>query len=363
MRVLIVSKAFVSAAYRQKLRELRRLGIEAIGAAPAGWREGGRILPLEQDDGEAALRITRMRLNGHFHLHWYPDIPRLLDEIQPDILHMDEEPYNVATYHAVRSARRKGVPALFFTWQNLLRRYPPPFRWIEKAVYGTCQHAIAGSADAAHVLRSKDYRGHITVIPQFGVDPNVFSPAAPPGGAFRIGFFNRLVLGKDPLLLLRAFERLPAETELVIVGDGPLSAEVQEAAIPLAGRVSILPRVPSSEMPDLMRSVHVVALPSRTMANWKEQFGRVIMEAMAAGVPVIGSDSGEIPHVIGDAGIVVPEQDEEALYRALWRLLEDPALRADLAGRGRARVLERFTHARIAEQTAGVYHDVLSGSA
>jgi glycosyltransferase involved in cell wall biosynthesis len=77
-------------------------------------------------------------------------------------------------------------------------------------------------------------------------------------------------------------------------------------------------------------------------------------------VPVVGSDSGEIPHVIGNAGIVFPEDDAETLADCLQRLAVDPDLRFDLGARGRERVLARFTQARVAEQTVAVYREMIT---
>ena len=101
-------------------------------------------------------------------------------------------------------------------------------------------------------------------------------------------------------------------------------------------------------------------MPSRTRPNWKEQFGRVIIEAMACGVPVIGSDSGEIPHVIGDAGLVFSEGDAGGLRDHLARLQAEPGLAEALGELGRQRVLEHFTQASIARRTAAVYAEMMS---
>jgi glycosyltransferase involved in cell wall biosynthesis len=114
-------------------------------------------------------------------------------------------------------------------------------------------------------------------------------------------------------------------------------------------------------MPALMRSFDAVLLPSLTLPGWKEQFGRVLVEAMASGVPVVGSDSGEIPRVTGKGGVIVPEGDEDALAGALFRLYSDAGLRADLGKRGRERVLKHFTHARIAQGTLEAYSAALGG--
>jgi glycosyltransferase involved in cell wall biosynthesis len=87
----------------------------------------------------------------------------------------------------------------------------------------------------------------------------------------------------------------------------------------------------------------------------------VLVEAMACGVPVVGSSSGEIPHVIDGAGLVFPEGDAEALRAHLLRLLKDPDLRADLARQGQERALTHYTQAQVAAQTYQVYRTVLAG--
>ena len=112
-------------------------------------------------------------------------------------------------------------------------------------------------------------------------------------------------------------------------------------------------------MPAFYQGIDALVIPSLTRPNWKEQFGRVLVEAMACGVPVIGSDSGEIQYVIGDAGMIFPEEQAEVLRAHLARLLSDPDLCADLAQRGRERVLARFTQAQVANQTYQVYRTIL----
>lgn len=363
MRVLIVSKALVSLAYRKKLTELGRLGIDVIAAVPPEWREVGSVQRLERgtSDGYRLLEL-QIRLNGHFHLHHYPSLPAVIRDLRPDLVHMDEEPYNFATFRGVMAARRAKLPSVFFSWQNLVRRYPPPFAWLETAVYRTVSHAVAGSEETAKVLRAKGYRKSLSIIPQFGVDPAVFQPGLGPDGPFTIGFFNRLIPSKGPLLALDALRSLPDEARLRYVGDGPAREEIEREIVRrgLQGRVTIDPRVPSSAMPDHLHGVSVIVLPSLTTPSWKEQFGRILIEAMASGVPVVGSDSGEIPRVIGDAGLIVPEDDPSALGAALSRLAHDPELRERLGTLGRQRVLERFTHARIAEATVDAYRQTLA---
>lgn len=352
----------MAAAYRRKLAELSRLGVDVVAVVPPEWKEAGGVQALEpgQDDGYD-LVVSPVRWNGHFHLHFYPQLGAILRRLRPDLLHLDEEPYNLATYLGMRSARSLDIPTVFFTWQNINRRYPPPFRQMERAVFRGADAALAGSHEAAEVLRAKSYRGPVHVIPQFGVDPHQFSPGSDGHAHFTVGFLNRLIPAKEPLLALRAFADLPADSRLVIAGDGPLRPDVEREieSLGLAGRVSLRTRVPSSDMPELIRSLDVVILPSRTTPGWKEQFGRVLIEAMACGLPVVGSDSGEIPHVVGGGGLIVPEGDAGALAAALLRLRDDPDLRRELGVRGRARVLQEFTHEVIARKTVAAYEEAI----
>jgi glycosyltransferase involved in cell wall biosynthesis len=123
----------------------------------------------------------------------------------------------------------------------------------------------------------------------------------------------------------------------------------------IGGRVEFVPAVPSTEVPVWLQRLDALAVPSLTMPNWKEQFGRVIIEAMAAAVPVVGSDSGEIPRVIGDAGLVTPEGDAGALAETLQRLMDDETERQRLAAAGRERALAHYTWERVARQYHALY--------
>ncbi len=367
MRVVMISKALVVAAYQRKCEEIAaHPDIDLTVVVPTAWA-GQRYEPGFLH-GYKTL-VEPIRFDGKFHLFYFPTLGRMLRDLRPDIVHVDEEPYNLATVLATRQALAVGARPIFFTWQNLHRRYPPPFRWFEQYVYRRSRLAIAGNAEAVDVLRAKGYAGPSRVIPQFGVDPELFAPATDPpnrsGQPFTIGNVGRFTPEKGLSVLLDAVASLPGDWRLRLIGAGDMRDELQAraAALGIAGRVSLEPYVPSTEVPARLRELDALVLPSLTTPRWKEQFGRILQEAMACGVPVVGSDSGEIPHVVGDAGLIVPEGDAAALSAALTRLASSADLRHDLAQRGRRRVLERFTHASIAAQTAQAYRDVYAGSA
>jgi glycosyltransferase involved in cell wall biosynthesis len=112
-------------------------------------------------------------------------------------------------------------------------------------------------------------------------------------------------------------------------------------------------------MPRYLNILDCLVLPSHTRPNWKEQFGRVLIEAMACEVPVIGSNSGEIPNVIGHAGLIFPEGNTQALRDCLQKLFEDKMIRMNLGRAGRIRAEKYFTQRKIAEDIVEVYKSVI----
>jgi glycosyltransferase involved in cell wall biosynthesis len=366
LRVLMLSKACIVGIYQRKLEAIARQGIDLLTLVPPSWQDERGATHLERLYTQGyRLETTPIWFNGNFHLHCYPQFGRILRAFQPDIVHIDEEPYNLATWQALYLARRQGARTLFFSWQNIQRDYPPPFNWGERWVLRQVDYALMGTNSAAQVWRAKGYSGPLRVIPQFGVDPDLFQPATSPvmPRSFTIGYFGRLVEEKGLLTLLEALAQLQnPDWRLRLVGSGPQRPRLEKRAcdLGLRDRITFDDLVPSAQMPAQYHALDVFVLPSRTRPNWKEQFGRVLVEAMASGVPVIGSDSGAIPAVIGEAGLIFPEGDAAALAAHLDHLQHYPDLRQQFAQAGRARVLAHFTHQRIAEATVAVYAEMLN---
>lgn len=368
IRVLMISKACLVGAYQRKLEEIAAFPDIALTViVPPTWRDpGGTTVRLDRMYVTGyELLAEPLAFNGHFHLHFYPHLARRLASICPHIVHIDEEPYNLATFQAMWLAERHGARTVFFTWQNLNRQYPSPFNWIEQYNLRHADFGIAGNDEAMTVWRKKGYIGPMSVIPQFGVDPEIYKPQRREDGdhkGFAIGCgAARLVEEKGVDVLLYAVAKLPGVWRVYVLGAGPQRHRLEDLAneLGLADRIVFDDPIPSTQMPAYLASLDVLVLPSRTRPNWKEQFGRVLIEAMACGVPVIGSTCGEIPQVIGDAGLVFPEDDVEALHDALLRLQRDAELRRDLSTRGRARVLAHYTQKQVAAETVAVYRQIM----
>jgi glycosyltransferase involved in cell wall biosynthesis len=371
MKILMFSKALVAGVQQRKLEELAALpGVEKLTVVvPPYWDEPrvGRT-PLEKKFTSGyELIVTPMRLNGHHHTHFYPGLGRLVKQHRPDLLHADDESFNLSTFQGVRLAERYGAVSVFYNYANIYRNYPPPFSLFEKYNFKHAAAAMACNQEAFDILRRRGFEKPLDICPQFGVDLAVTHRTEPPAGfrqpgTFTIGYFGRLVAEKGLDTLVEACARLTGDWRLVFIGKGAAQPELeaQVERLKLTGRVTFLPMVPSTQVAAYMSGLDVFVLPSRTTGNWKEQFGRVLIEAMACEVPVIGSDSGEIPHVIGDAGLVFPEGNAESLAGHLQALADSQGLRSLLAAKCLERVTQNYTQLQIARQHLKLYQKALN---
>lgn len=367
MRVLYISKALVVAAHRDKLRALRR-AVEVEAIIPETWGDD------EVEPGPADIPVTRRRVrwSGRDNLHYYPGLGQAVRDARPDLVHIDEEPYRRVTAQAARICQGRGIPSLFFAGQNLSKRLPPPFGLLRRRVYRRVSAGIAGTEAAAAMLRETGFDKSLAVIPQFGVDPERFRPDVELRAAMRekvavepsqfvVVYAGHLEERKGVFVLLDAVAGL-SDVRLLLVGAGSARDRILQraAALGFTGRLRIVGWVPSEEMPRWFNLADVTVLPSLSTPSWVAQSGRVLIESMACGVPVIGSTSGEIPRVVGDAGVVVPEGDARALASAIEHLHHTPTQRAALGQRGRRRATTRFTHAVIADQTVDFYRRIIA---
>lgn len=371
LRAVMISKAMVVGSYQAKAQAMAAHGVDLTVIAPERWIDSGRSIALEHAAFTGyRLEACPIALPGHFHTHWYRGLGERLRRLAPRVVHVDEEPYNLATVLALRDAARVGARTCFFAWQNLDRRMPPPLGWFEQLAFRRSNGAIAGTESAARVLRRRGYTGHLWVIPQFGVDESRFSPSGVSAEStenalrpFTVGYVGRLVPEKGVDTLIAALSGWNRDWRLIVVGDGPERDRLESlaAAAGVQDRAAFRGWLTSDELPALYRSLDVLVLPSRTTRRWAEQFGRVLIEAMACEVPCVGTRCGEIPEVVGEAGVVIPENDPAALRAALAELLARPDERIRLGRLGRARVLQQFTNEQVALRTVEVYRALSGG--
>lgn len=322
MRVLRISHSAVVDEWRGRERALRDLGVDVALLSASEWTEGGRMVRLEPRSGEAVAGVAT--IGRHPALFLYDPRPIWRAMREPwDLIDIHEEPFALATAEvlALRWLRARRVPVVLYTAQNLRKRYPPPFHWFERSALRAVSGVSACNADAARIVEEKGFAGRARVIP-LGIDLHRFDPKstgdADPTTRIVVGYAGRLVPEKGLLVLLDALE-LDARLHLRIAGAGPLEADLRRRAADagLASRIEFLGSLGIDELPVFYRSLDVLAVPSLPTPGWTEQFGRVAIEAMACGVPVVSSDAGALPDVVGGAGLVVPAGAPEPLASAL----------------------------------------------
>lgn len=331
-------------------------------AVPRVWNEYGRAFPAEASTSGLRLRIEPVRLTrggpAKWYFHHYPRLSALLSELRPDVVHLWEEPWSIAALQAawLRDRLLPNAALLLETDQNILRRLPPGFEQVRRHTLARTDLLVARGQDALDVCRRCGFTGPSAFV-EYGIADDVFYPRDREDerlnfgiGGFTIGYVGRLVPEKGLLDVLDAMARCRSPVRFVLLGEGPQKPqlEARAQALGLAERVRFLPPCPPDGVARLISALDVLVLPSRTTRTWKEQFGRVIMEAHACGVPVLGSSSGSIPSVVGNGGWIVPEGDVEALARSLDHLAAAPGEVAAAGARGQHAACNRFAFSAVA---------------
>ncbi|NLU78538.1 glycosyltransferase family 4 protein [Micromonospora sp. HNM0581] len=341
-----------------------RLTVLAADVSPATEREfarlsqrhagfSARILPHRMGEGRTGHMASIMiRLGGRA---GPPVLP------PPDVVHIIGEAAYLSTWQVLRTCRRHWptVPTTLYAAQNVVTRFPMPFPLVERYAYRHVDMILPITPAARQVLRAKGFRGATTTVP-LGVDTRTFRPraAADHTRPFTAGFVGRFEPHKGVPDLLRAAEL--ADCDVVLVGDGSLAPDIDRAARARPGRVRRYGWSGHTDLPDRLAQLDVLVLPAveivqRNVLPWvgiplREQFGRVLVEAMACGIPVIGSDVGEIPYVVGDAGLIFPAGDVAALAERLGQLRDRPAMTRAMSTSGLSRATGEFAWHRIAER-------------
>jgi glycosyltransferase involved in cell wall biosynthesis len=346
-RVLVVSHPAVVNVNQEVYRELLRRGWAVTIVLPSRWHNEysqASVRPQALEGVQDALRPTRVAFAGKVQRHVYLASCRsVCAGVKPDVAFIEEEPYSLPATQWGRAFKRLDIPFGVQCYENIDRGLPRPVRWLRSRVLRDAAFVAARSDSAARLAREWGAAGDIAfappAIPRWEQLPEI-SGARP----FTVGYAGRLVERKGLLDLLEAVRLLQEPVELVLIGNGELKERLEGELIP-GSRVRVLDNLTHDRMASGYVQLDVLVMPSRTTPTWKEQFGRAIVEALWCGVPVVGSDSGEIPWLIGltQGGLIFPEGDVEALARLLAELRDSPELRRDLAERGHAAVERLFS--------------------
>jgi glycosyltransferase involved in cell wall biosynthesis len=290
-----------------------------------------------------------------------PSLTRLLKQLKPDYIWIHEEFWQGIAQQILWHYRFKRQPRLVaYVAVNHIKQATPLFSWKypffsrtrlkQLLLWSRLDGVAACAGKSKECARRLGLPGKVPVVvnylPVFG--PNEAAGEGidlpwPRGDSFIIGFAGLLSEQKGWKVLLAAVALLPPRFKVVLAGDGEQRSqlEVWLQRPGLQGRACYAGLLTQKKLLATYAQFDVLVLPSITTPHSVEQFGAVLAEAMACGVPVIGSDSGAIPETVGEAGLIVPEGDAAALAQAIQKMSADVDLRRQAITRG----LERFrTH-------------------
>lgn len=375
-RLLTIGHSYVVAANRRLAHEMALAGAgewEVTAAAPERYPGDLREVELEPIPGEACRVVpVPVRLARKPQLMRYGrELRQLLRGERWDVVHCWQEPYVLSAAQVARAAPNDAA-LVYATFQNLPKRYPPPFAQLERAAMRRADGWIAFGHTVESTLAGRPgYRDRPHAVIPPGVDTARFRPDPDARRRIRqqlgwaddgepvVGYLGRFIEAKGIGVLTAALDGIQDGWRALLVGGGADEAKLEAWAAASPGRARIATGVAHDGVPAYLNAMDVLVAPSLTTPRWREQFGRMLTEAMACGVPVVGSDSGEIPHVVADAGIITPEGDVDALSTVLRELIASPARRAELSRRGRARVEAEFTLPHVARRHLAFFDTVL----
>ncbi|NJO41832.1 MAG: glycosyltransferase family 4 protein [Cyanobacteria bacterium RU_5_0] len=391
MKILVASHTYIVDLNCEKFRTLADLepDIEVTIVVPKRWRPGGvqnRTIETRfwQEGSFRVVPIANFSQNNQGLLCFGTEIVSLLREFRPDIIQVEQGAKSLAYAELISLNRMLKLEAknIFFTWWNLPYNLKFPVSLLEAYNLRHTHGSVVGNQDGAEILRQRGYEGMIQVMPQLGVDESLFRPQSQPKLAaqlgiqqneFVVGFVGRFVEEKGLLTLCDALTKL-GETDRpwkwLLLGRGSLKQMVMERAqgAGISDRLIWVESVPHDDVPRYINLMNALVLPSQTAkqfktltaVGWKEQFGHVLIEAMACQVPVIGSDSGEIPHVIANTGLVFPEGNSIELRDRLRQLINQPELATELSKQGYKRAINCYTNRALAQQQLNFYRQIIS---
>jgi glycosyltransferase involved in cell wall biosynthesis len=365
LRVLRISKSGVVTAWRERERQLRLRGADLTLLSAARWEEGGSMTAVDPEGDTFVVPVRTLGHHPNFFLYDPRPLWRLLGAAPWDLIDMQEEPFGLAAAEVLllKKLRAPRVPFVIFSAQNIEKRYPVPFRWFEQSALRQAAGAYPCNVAAGEILRRKGLGGELAVLP-LGVDLGAFETVdrPPPSGTLRVGFVGRLIPHKGVDVLLEA-AALDPRLSVEVFGAGPMEDGLRRTTedLGISSRVTFHGHVNDSDIPAVYQRFDVLAVPSVPMPTWIEQFGRVVVEAMASGVPVVASASGALPDVIGDAGLLVPPRDPAALASALGRLLDEPSSWSQLRAKGLSKS-DRYSWASVAEEQIKFYRAAIGSN-
>ncbi len=381
MKVLVISHTYISPINRDKWKFCahRHPTVDILVVYPRQWPSSLFLHQASPGIKQIAPNCSCTALDtlgaGNELLYIYKphQLRTILKKFRPDIVHVEQGAGALCYFQVNIFLRILNIKAhsIFFTWINLKPQLSLKNRlylkFIEKINMHRADGAITGNDDAQTLLRQKGFNKPIIVLPQLGVSSEIFKPENQQCFISRphkyVGYIGRLTEEKGIFYLAHAFMKIATDFPqwmLTFIGKGPAEYRLHSfiANKQMLNRIELCNPVPHETIAQYLRKIDILVLPSYDTPQWREQFGHILIEAMASGVAVIGSDAGHIPHVIKDSGLIFVQRNEEDLIAKLQTLMQDEELRKKFAEHGRIRAHAEYSHEVIADKTYNFWRTI-----
>ena len=372
MNVLVISHTYITPINRDKWKLLasRYNDVMLTVIFPKKWpthlfNHQAKILEDENTDNCSFQALDAFNEGNEIKYGYSKkSLLKLLKNFRPDVIHVEQGVHAFSYFQVILFSRLLGLKPKFsfFTWVNWKQKLSLKNRFIWKLVEKVnlffSSGAVVGNHDAKKILREMCSLDNVCVLPQLGVNQKIFQATDNRSRPVKkyIGYVGRMNPEKGVSYLAEAFDALHEKYpnwNLLFVGAGPSEKQLIDYSVErrLLDRIEFRDPVSHEQVADVMRELDVLVLPSYDTPDWKEQFGHVLIEAMACKVPTIGSTGGEIPNVIADSGLIFPQKDTAALTHYLSTLMNNETLRKELGEKGFQRMKTHYSHEVIADKT------------
>ena len=354
-----------------------RHGVNLKVIAPSNWIENYKYYGNKNSD-TLKIGYELIYLNNYFpgkpHLMFYTfKLYKIFKNFLPDIIYVNAEPENILMLQVILFAKIYSPKSkiIFVTWRNIkyeLLNYPYKLqlihRIVEKITYKFADACRSFNPTGKELLANAGFKKRIDVIP-WGIDTDLyfFKNTEKKDSELTLGYVGRFVKPKGLEMIALAIYNLRKKYPVkgILVGDGPIKKDLLKTfdRLNISNHITIVNTVKGDEIVSWLHRMDIFLLPSYSTKKWKEQFGRVLVEAMSAGIPVVGSSSGEIPWVIGNSGLVFREGDQLDMEEKISELICDYKKRDSFSILGRESVIKRFEIKLISERLLNFLGEIL----
>jgi len=317
--------------------------------------------------------LLKMRLAGKS-AHSYKGLFKTLSKLNPDVVQIYDVPWGAVVTQVIlwKKLFKKKTKIVLYDFENIDDPHKEEFLYslfyyklLQKFNIKNLDGLLAGTKEVENILRKKSFKKPAYVMGN-GIDETVFKKKDVSKlrkelgleNSFVIGFSGQFIEQKGILTLIDAASLIKDKNiKLLLIGFGIFTPKIKEYLKKkgLQDKALVVDKKLGPLVADYINCMDVMVIPSETTKYWKEQFGRVNAETMLCEVPAIGSSSGSIPEVLGEAGLIFKEKNPEDLKEKIVKLMNDKELRKKMVKKGKEIALKYYTFDKRAEQTYDFY--------